>query len=188
MPHMRTSKTHSQLMRPPPVSRSAHRVQAWRIKSGAPLKELNGNQIHVQSQHRGTRNQSLVQKLLRSTDDTNSGERRTANPFPRSSADFRFFPIKLHHWIRRWKGDIKLRGTSNLMMKNSFVSSSQDSSARRESQDPPSPQSFHSSPPNCSSARLWGGVPAGDGMMTVQQGSILLKRSCDPSAGPLFSR
>ena len=126
MPHMRTSKTHSQLMRPPPVSRSAHRVQAWRIKSGAPLKELNGNQIHVQSQHRGTRNQSLVQKLLRSTDDTNSGERRTANPFPGSSADFRFFPIKLRHWIRRWKGDVKLRWTSNLVMKNSFVSSSQD--------------------------------------------------------------
>ena len=61
------------------------------------------------------------------------------------------------------------------------------SPARRESQDPPSPQSFHSSPPNSSSARLRGGVPAGDGMMTVQQGSSLRKRSFNANSGPLSS-
>ena len=87
-------------MRPSPVSR---RVHAWRMKSGAALKELNGNQIHAQLQRRGS--QPSAQKRLHSADNTNPRERQTVSPFPNSSADFRLSRIELRHWTRRWKGD-----------------------------------------------------------------------------------
>jgi len=59
--------------------------------------------------------------------------------------------------------------------------------AHRESQDPRSPQSFHSSPPNSPSTRLRVGPPAGDGMMTVQVGPSLRKRCSNANSGPSSS-
>jgi hypothetical protein len=58
---------------------------------------------------------------------------------------------------------------------------------RRENQDPQSPQSFHSSPPNSLFTRVQRGAPPGDGMMIIQPGPCLRKRSFNTNSGPSSS-